>query len=124
MKHLRKSRNAAKRKAFALVLAIGAMAFMVLLTLTLSAIISSKLRILNAQKQAREARSHAVLGMSIAISNLQRTVGKDNAITVQSSIFDQDPETVRIDNVKTPYVVGTFNVKKDASNLTAKELQD
>ena len=124
MKRLRKSRNAAKRKAFALVLAIGAMAFMVLLTLTLSAIISSKLRILNAQKQAREARSHAVLGMSIAISNLQRTVGKDNAITVQSSIFDQDPETVRIDNVKTPYVVGTFNVKKDASNLTAKELQD
>lgn len=79
MKRLRKSRNVAKRKAFALVLAIGAMAFMVLLTLTLSVIISSKLRILNAQKQAREARSHAVLGMSIAISNLQRTVGKDNA---------------------------------------------
>ncbi len=124
MKSLKKSRNVAKRKAFALVLAIGAMAFMVLLTLTLSAIISSKLRILNAQKQTREARAHAVLGMSIAISNLQRTVGKDNAITVQSSIFDQDPETVRIDNVKTPYVVGTFNVKKDASDLSPRDLQD
>ena len=119
-----KVKKTAQRKAFALVLAIGAMAFMVLLTLTLSAIISSNLRILNAQKQTHEARSHALLGMSIAISNLQRTVGKDNAITVQSSIFDADPETVGIDGVATPYVVGTFNVKKDASGMSPRELQN
>ena len=123
MKNL-KTKKTAQRKAFAIVLAIGAMAFMVLLTLTLSAIISSNLRILNAQKQTHEARSHALLGMSIAISNLQRTVGKDNAITVQSAIFDSDPETVRIDNVATPYVVGTFNVKKNASGMSPRDLQN
>lgn len=114
-----KTRN---RKAFALVLAIGAMAFMVLLTLTLSSIISAKLRVINAQKQAREARSNAILGMSVAISELQRTLGRDNAVSFQASVFDEDPKTVKIDGVKVPYALGTIKIEKDNSSLEPLDL--
>ncbi len=116
-----KTRN---RKAFALVLAIGAMAFMVLLTLTLSSIISAKLRVINAQKQAREARSNAILGMSVAISELQRTLGRDNAVSFQASVFDEDPKTVKIDGVKVPYALGTIKIEKDNSSLEPLDLYE
>ena len=97
-----------KRKAFALVLAIGAMAFMVLLTLTLSAIVSSKLRLMNAQKDAHAARTNAILGMSVAISELQKTLGRDNAISFPASVFDTEPTTPNVDGVMSPYYVGAL----------------
>ncbi|MBR4597408.1 MAG: hypothetical protein IKO42_03305 [Opitutales bacterium] len=112
------------KRAFALVLAIGAMAFMVLLTLTLSAVISSKLRILNAQKENSIARKNALLGMCAAISNLQRSLGPDMAISAPATIFDSDPETVKIDDVKTPYVFGAFKVHKGEEFSTLKDWQD
>ncbi len=112
------------KKGFALILAIVAMAFMVMLTLTLSLTISSKLRILSAQKQMRNARSNAILGLSAAISELQRNMGKDNAISFHSSILDQDPNTPKIDDVQTPYLVGVMPLEIENSGLLAKELQD
>ncbi len=113
-----------KRKAFALILAISAMSFMVLLTLTLSSVVSSKLRLLNAQKGMRSARANAVLGMSVAISQLQAKLGKDNAITFPASIFDEDVTTLEVNGVATPYIFGSIDVKKDASGMSPKELQE
>ena len=113
-----------KRSAFALVLAIGAMAFMVLLTLTLSSIVSSKLRILNSQKQARQARANALLGMSVAISDLQRTLGKDNAISFQASIFDMDVDTPSIESVRTPYALGVYKIEKNTSSMEPIDIQE
>lgn len=115
--------NYTRRQAFALILAIGAMAFMVLLTLTLSSVVSSKLRVLNAQKQARQARANALLGMSVAISDLQRTLGKDNAISFQASIFDSDVETPQIESVRTPYALGVYKIDKDTASKTPIEIQ-
>ena len=111
------------RRGFALILAISAMAFMVLLTLTLSSVITSKLRLLNAQKEMRTARSNAILGIGVALSELQRTLGKDNAISFSSSIFDADPTTPEIDDVLSPYVLGTISLEKDNSSVTPLELQ-
>lgn len=113
-----------KRKAFALILAIVAMSFMVLLALTLSSLVASKLRLLNAQKDARKARSNALLGMSVAISELQRTMGKDNAVTFSSAIFDEDPSTVAIDGVKSPYLTGAMTVAKEFSGVEAIDAQN
>ena len=113
-----------KKKGFALVLVIISMAFMVMLTLALSAIMSSKLRLLSAQKEARKARQNAVLGMSVAISKLQATLGKDNAISFPSSAFDQDPQTPSIEGVEIPFLVGALSVEKNNSSLSPKELQD
>lgn len=114
-----------KRKAFALIVAIGAMAFIVMLTLTLSAVISSKLRLMTAQKEMNAARSNALLGLSVAISELQTRLGKDNAITFPSSIFDSKPNTLAIDEVEVPYVIGTMSIDKDDyTRLTHKEVFD
>lgn len=112
-----------KRGAFALVLAIGAMAFMVLLVLTLSSIVSAKLRLLNSQKENRMARSNALLGMSVALSELQRSMGPDNAISAPSTIFDTDPSTVQIDGVRTPYVIGAFPIDTQKSGKTFYDAQ-
>lgn len=113
-----------KRKAFALVLAIGAMAFMVLLTLTLSAIVSSKLRLMNAQKDAHAARTNAILGMSVAISELQKTLGRDNAISFPASVFDTEPTTPNVDGVMSPYYVGALKLENENTDISAKDLQD
>lgn len=112
-----------KRKGFALILAIGAMSFMVLLTLALSSVISAKLRLVGAQKEMRAARSNAVLGMSVAISELQRTLGKDNAVSFPASVFDADIDTPKIDGVLAPYVLGALEIRKDAREYTPYELQ-
>lgn len=104
-------------------MAIGAMAFMVLLVLTLSSIVSAKLKLLNAQKENRMARSNALLGMSVALSELQRSMGPDNAISAPATIFDTDPTTVQIDGVRTPYVIGAFPVEKNKSGQTFYEAQ-
>lgn len=112
------------KKGFALVLAIVAMGFMVMLTLTLSALISSKLRILNAQKETRKARQNAVLGLSVAISKLQANLGNDNAISFPSSAFDNNPQTPSIEGVKIPFLTGALRVEKNNSGLSPKELQD
>lgn len=112
-----------KRSAFALILSVGAMAFMVLLTLTLSSLVSSKIKILSAQKQARQARSNALLGMSVAISDLQRALGKDNAVSFSASVLDSDAETPKIDDVRTPYALGVLEIPKDRRDYSAYELQ-
>lgn len=117
------SQPSGKRNAFALILAIGAMAFMVLLVLTLSSVVSAKMRLLNAQKENRMARSNALLGMSVAVSELQRSLGPDNAISAPSTIFDIDPSTVQVDGVRTPFVVGAFPVEKDKRSMTFLEAQ-
>lgn len=116
--------NTKKRSGFALILAIGAMAFMVLLTLTLSSVVSAKMRLLTAQKQARQARANALLGMSVAISDLQRTLGRDNAISFQASIFDSDPKTPMIDSVRSPYTLGVYKIEKENSDKTPLEIQE
>ncbi|MBO7521894.1 MAG: hypothetical protein J6T16_06610, partial [Opitutales bacterium] len=97
---------------------------MVLLTLALSAVISSNLRILNAQKENAIARKNAILGMCAAISSLQRSLGPDMAVSVPATILDADPETVRIDDVKTPYVFGAFKVHKGEEFASVKDWQD
>lgn len=112
-----------KRNAFALVLAIGAMAFMVLLVLTLSSIVSAKLRLLNAQKENRMARSNALLGMSVALSELQRSMGPDNAVSAPATIFDTDPTTVQVDGVRTPYVIGAIPVETEKKGKTFYDAQ-
>lgn len=117
-------KNVKKRKAFALVLAIGAMAFMVLLTLTLSAIISSKLRILNAQKEQRMARANALLGLGAAVSSLQKSLGPDMAVSAPATILDADPDTVKIDDVRSPFLVGAFKVNRGDEFSTPLELQE
>lgn len=116
--------NEKKKKAFALILAIGAMAFMVLLTLTLSSIVSAKLRLMNAQKDAHAARSNAILGLSVALSELQKTLGKDNAISFQASIFDSEPTTPAIDGVSSPYYVGALKVENENAKISPQDLQD
>ena len=116
--------GASKRRGFALVLAIAAMAFMVLLVLTLSSVITSKLRLLNAQKENRLARSNALLGMSVAISQLQRTLGPDNAISFPASILDTDPKSVSIEGVQSPYVVGGFKLSLENKKREFKDVQD
>ena len=112
-----------KRNGFALILAIAAMAFMVLLVLTLSSVITSKLRLLNAQKDMRLARSNAVLGMSVAVSQLQTSLGVDSAISFPAAIFDADPDTVKIEGVKTPYIVGALPLDINNAGKTFRELQ-
>ena len=113
-----------KKKAFAVVLAIGAMAFMVLLVLALSALISANLRILNAQKENAIARKNALLGLGAAISSLQSSLGPDMAVSVPAAIFDADPETAKIDGVKTPFVFGAFKVHKGEEFSSVKDWQD
>ena len=112
------------RKGFALILAIAAMSFMVLLTLTLSSVITAKLRIINSQKELRVARSNALLGLGIAVSELQKHLGKDNAISVPATSFDSDAETLIADGVKTPFVFGSFSVETDMLGKSPLEAQN
>lgn len=124
MKSFKKSGSKGKRKAFALVLAIAAMAFMLLLTLTLSSVITAKLRLLNAQKEMRAARSNALLGMGVAISELQRKLGPDNAISFPATLLDGDPTTPEIEGVQAPYLMGALKLNIENTGVNAKDLQD
>ena len=89
-----------------LLLTVIAVAFLSLSTLTVKSARSDW--------ALEEARSNARLALMIAIGELQRDLGPDQAVSANAAIMDQSPETSDIDQVEEPYWVGVWKTTWDS----------
>lgn len=80
--------SAPSKQGFALVVALGLMAFVLLLLLTISTFVQVETQSAQNQQQIMEAEQAALLSLNIAIGKLQETAGPDQRITATAEILD------------------------------------
>lgn len=93
---------------FALIVALGTMLFCLLLALSLSALLRMETNVSVVHQAQMAARQNALLGVYVALGKLQETMGPDDRISVNASIFDPDPETSELSDLSNPYYLGVY----------------
>lgn len=79
---------AKSRNGFALIISLSLMAFIVLLILSLSSLVKVEVATQQIVEKQSEARDSALLGLEVALAQLQEFAGPDQRITVRSDIFN------------------------------------
>ncbi|WPJ96207.1 hypothetical protein SH580_00640 [Coraliomargarita algicola] len=88
-------------QGFALVIALGLMAFVVMLLLTVSTLVKVETQSSVNQQQKIEAQQAALLSLNIAIGELQKAAGPDQRITATAEIIN-DPASLYTPGGTTP----------------------
>jgi len=80
-----------RQSGFALVIALGLMAFIVLLLLSMASLLRVETKASEITLRQLEARQNAVLGLNLAIGDLQREMGPDRRVSTTAGILDTNP---------------------------------
>ncbi|WP_308985223.1 hypothetical protein [Thalassobacterium sedimentorum] len=99
-------------RGFALVIALSLMAFVLLLAISLTQLISVETQSATISKQTKIARANALLGLQVALGELQRSTGADTRVTAEARILDSDPDTEIADDILHPHWNGVWNVNE------------
>ena len=94
---------------FALVIALSLMAFVLLLLLSITTLTQVESRTAFQQKDTLHAQQNALLGLKLALGDLQKLSGPDQRITAAAEIFDTDASTENIEGVTNPNWVGVWD---------------
>lgn len=82
------ARTAQARSGFALVIALSLMAFVLLLILSITSFVVVEQQSANIAKQQLAAKQNALVGLQIAIGELQQRLGPDQRATASADILD------------------------------------
>ena len=82
------ARTAKARSGFALVIALSLMAFVLLLILSITSFVAVEQQSANIAKQQLAAKQNALVGLQIAIGELQRRLGPDQRATASADILN------------------------------------
>jgi type II secretory pathway component PulK len=80
-------RPASSQRGFALVIALSLMAFVLLLLLTLTTFVRTEIKVTQISQEVLKARQNALLGLLVAVGDLQKYAGSDQRATAQSNIL-------------------------------------
>lgn len=105
------------RKGFALVIALGLMAFVLLLMLSLTTFVRVESTQMATQLNHLQARQNALLASMVALGNLQKSMGPDARVSAPASIYDTEPESEVVQGVANPYWLGVF-MSRPASGVS------
>ena len=99
---------------FALVIALSLMAFVLLLLLSITTLVQVETQGSQIQLQQMEAEQSALLGLQLALGELQKTVGPDQRVTATAGIFNvsNDPD------FEQPHLLGVWKSFKQANSVT------
>ena len=98
------------RGGFALVITLSLMAFILLLLVTIGSLAQVETRSANTSLRQLEAQQAALLGLNIAIGELQKTAGPDQRVTANAGIFGT--------TIKQPHLLGVWKSYKQANSDT------
>lgn len=111
-----KRRNGEETRGFALVISLSLMAFILLLLVSLTALVRVESRSASIATEQLAARQNAVLGMMVALGDLQQLTGPDRRSTAPAARLDGDPDTVPIDGLAQPRWTGVWRLPEDSSS--------
>ncbi len=74
-----------------MIVALGLMAFILLMILSLAALVGLESASVQQTRMLKQARQNALLGMQIAIGEVQQSLGPDNRISAVATIKDTNP---------------------------------
>jgi len=99
---------------FALVIALSLMAFVLLLLLSITTLVQVETQGSQIQLQQMEAEQSALLGLQLALGELQKTAGPDQRVTATADIFNvsNDPD------FEQPHLLGVWKSFKQANSDT------
>lgn len=104
--------DALKKGGFALVIALSLMSFVLLLILSLSILVQVEHRAAENAIHQLKARQNALLGLQIALGELQAAGGPDQRVTARADILEED-----VPNPEWTGVWRTFNDESDETRL-------
>ncbi|WP_309396446.1 hypothetical protein [Cerasicoccus maritimus] len=115
-----------KTNGFALVVAISLMAFILLLLISLSSLLQVEIKVSATQAQLQAARQNALFGLSVAMGELQRTLGPDQRISTTASILEGAENDLSLGaNLANPHLVGVWETSQwspgNAINYTTQK---
>jgi len=84
------------------------MAFVLILLLSITTFVRVESNAASTQISKIKAQQNALLGLYMAVGELQRTTGSDQRVTARADIFDSDPTTLQDEDVANPYWLGTY----------------
>ncbi len=114
-----------ERRGFALVVALALMSFLLLLLVALSTLVQIEARRGTAELRQFEARQNALLGLRIALAQLQKEAGPDRRITARADILaptqdgdDDSPDVPTVTpNGTKQFWTGVFDPDLDRSEM-------
>lgn len=96
------------KQGFALVIALGLMAFVLLLLLSITTLVQVETQSSQISSARMKAEQNALLGLMLALGELQMAAGPDQRVTVSSEMFDSTPDTSTVEGVATRHFTAVF----------------
>ncbi|WOO39865.1 hypothetical protein [Rubellicoccus peritrichatus] len=103
-----------KHSGFAIVIAIGLMAMILLMLISLTTLIQIEVSSASVEKNQFTARANALLGLGVALGEIQRTLGPDARVTTRGELWDDDPNTVTT-ALNHPWLTAVFDPRYSGS---------
>ncbi|MFZ9935418.1 MAG: hypothetical protein ACO3JG_00005 [Luteolibacter sp.] len=104
----------AGRSGFALVATLSLMILLAILAVGLLSLATVSLRAASSGAAAAEARANARLALILAVGEIQKSLGRDEAITSPAAILDSNPDTPEPDGVRDPHLTGIWAARTEA----------
>ncbi len=108
--------RAGNRSGFALVIALSLMAFILLLVLSLTTLVRVESRSSSIATDRLSARQNALLGLMVAVGDLQKHTGPDTRTTAAAGRLDTDPESPETDGIAQPRWTGVWRLPEDPTS--------
>jgi hypothetical protein len=95
-------------RGFALIIALVLMTFTLLLIVSISVFVSVETQMAGTRVYSENARANAILGITIALGQLQQYTGVDTRATAEAGILDMISDTEAVDGVMHPHWTGVW----------------
>lgn len=109
------------RDGFALVIALSLMAFVLLLLLSITTLTQVEIASQSTIIKQMRAEQSAILGLHVALGDLQRQLGPDARVSARAEILDSDPKTDALEGLEQPYWTGVWRLPQSATNPSFPE---
>lgn len=91
-----------KQSGFALVIALSLMAFVLLLLLSITTLVQVETQSAQIHSSRIKAEHNALLGLEVALGELQKAAGPDRRVSARSEILSPSPSY--------PRILGVYNI--------------
>lgn len=103
-----------RNSGFTLVVTISLLVLLTLVAVGFLSLSSLTLRRSSLESANAEARANARMALMLALGELQKNLGRDQAVTAPATLLDSEPNTPEANGVRNPHLTGVWTSRRDA----------